>query len=354
MPALAGLPDPRTLVALAKSARQPASGSGASRTAATLEIKCDRSAVLSVALAMIVEDKQAIRNQTRRPRDQGASRPSESLAGGGEMPRPDDEAPQPQPLAPEEAIPAPIPVPAEDAAPASAPTEDAVPGIPAADAAAVASAEDAAPDFFAAPDDPALTDDVALTEDSALADDDAAVTEVLRGGLRWSWELDFDSLLAALSEPAPWNRPVRLPPAKSAQPGGDTAPASRHTTRAVSDEAAVPASNAPSAAGEASAQDPAADPGAASAPDRSAGPSPIADRDSAGEPAPATSGPVPATVAPGPVPAPGSPTALDADSGSPPVPDSDSPGAVDPMDAEFAEMLEAIEVGGRQPGALAP
>ena len=232
------------------------------------------------------------------------------------MPGPDDEASQPQPLAPEEAIPVPIPVPAEDAAPASAPTEDAVPGIPAADAAAVASAEDAAPDFFAAPDDPALADDVALTEDSALADDDASLTEVLRGGLRWSWELDFDALLAALSEPAPWNRPVRLPPAKSAQ-------------------------------------DPGADPGAASAPDRSAGPSPIADRDSAGEPAPATSGPVPATVAPGSVPAPGSPTALDADSGSPPVPDSDSPGAVDPMDAEFAEMLEAIEVGGWQPVPLA-
>ena len=70
MPALAGLPDPRTLVALAQSARQPASGSGASRTAATLEIKCDRSAVLSVALAMIVEDKQAI----RKP-DQEAERP---------------------------------------------------------------------------------------------------------------------------------------------------------------------------------------------------------------------------------------------------------------------------------------
>src|SRR5258708_18385244 len=116
MPALAGLPDPRTLVALAQSARQPASGSGASRTAATLEIKCDRSAVLSVALAMIVEDKQAIRNQTRRPRDQGASRPSESLAGGGEMPGPDDEAAPPPPPAPGEAVPPPIPLPAPDVA----------------------------------------------------------------------------------------------------------------------------------------------------------------------------------------------------------------------------------------------
>src|SRR5258708_25897392 len=116
MPALAGLPDPRTLVALAQSARQPASGSGASRTAATLEIKCDRSAVLSVALAMIVEDKQAIRNQTRRPRDQGASRPSESLAGGGEMPGPGEEAGQPPPLAPGEGVPPAAPLPAEDGA----------------------------------------------------------------------------------------------------------------------------------------------------------------------------------------------------------------------------------------------
>src|SRR5258708_23510915 len=112
MPALAGLPDPRTLVALAQSARQPASGSGASRTAATLEIKCDRSAVLSVALAMIVEDKQAIRNQTRRPRDQGASRPSESLAGGGEMPGTADEAAPPPAPAPGGAGPPPPPPPA--------------------------------------------------------------------------------------------------------------------------------------------------------------------------------------------------------------------------------------------------
>ena len=30
-------------------------------------------------------------------------------------------------------------------------------------------------------------------------------------GLSWSWELDFETLVAALNEPAPWNRPPRRP-----------------------------------------------------------------------------------------------------------------------------------------------
>ncbi len=30
-------------------------------------------------------------------------------------------------------------------------------------------------------------------------------------GLSWSWELDFETLMAALNEPAPWNRPPRRP-----------------------------------------------------------------------------------------------------------------------------------------------
>ena len=45
----------------------PSSGAGASRTPVTLEITCDRSDVLSVALATIVEDNQAI----RKPRPGG-------------------------------------------------------------------------------------------------------------------------------------------------------------------------------------------------------------------------------------------------------------------------------------------
>jgi Domain of unknown function (DUF222) len=102
------------------------------------------------------------------------------------MPGPDDE--QPQPLAPEEAIPPPTPVPVDDAA-------------------AAAPVEDADLDFFAAPDDadPALAEDVTLPGDGAGAGD-VAPAEVWPQGLRWSWELDFGELLAALSEPAPWNR----------------------------------------------------------------------------------------------------------------------------------------------------
>ena len=30
-------------------------------------------------------------------------------------------------------------------------------------------------------------------------------------GLSWSWELDFETVVAALNEPAPWNRPPRRP-----------------------------------------------------------------------------------------------------------------------------------------------
>src|SRR5215472_16946595 len=32
-------------------------------------------------------------------------------------------------------------------------------------------------------------------------------------GLSWSWGLDFDALMAALNEPAPWNRPAPAAPA---------------------------------------------------------------------------------------------------------------------------------------------
>ncbi len=38
-----------------------------------------------------------------------------------------------------------------------------------------------------------------------------------REGLSWSWELDFETLLTALTEPAPWNRPIQPIPA-AAQP----------------------------------------------------------------------------------------------------------------------------------------
>ncbi len=37
-------------------------------------------------------------------------------------------------------------------------------------------------------------------------------------GLSWSWELDFETLVAALNEPAPWNRPPRRPSVSGGAP----------------------------------------------------------------------------------------------------------------------------------------
>jgi Domain of unknown function (DUF222) len=131
------------------------------------------------------------------------------------MPGPDDEAPQPQPPDTEEAI--------------SVPAEDTVPGTPTWGAASV---EDAAPDFFAATDnfaapgdaDPALAEDVALAADGARVGD-VALAEGWPQGLQWSWELDFEALLAALSQPAPWNRPAGPAPTPPVPPpGGEAAP----------------------------------------------------------------------------------------------------------------------------------
>jgi hypothetical protein len=53
----------------------------------------------------------------------------------------------------------------------------------------------------------------ALTDAAQTTGDDCAAGESLQG-LSWSWELDFETLLAALNEPALWNRPA--PTAESA------------------------------------------------------------------------------------------------------------------------------------------
>jgi hypothetical protein len=47
--------------------------------------------------------------------------------------------------------------------------------------------------------------------------------DALGAGLSWSWELDFETLLAALSEPAPWNRPLHQEPEHPAYPVAATA-----------------------------------------------------------------------------------------------------------------------------------
>jgi hypothetical protein len=80
-------------------------------------------------------------------------------------------------------------------------------------------------------------------------------------GLSWSWELDFETLMAALNEPAPWNRPPRRPtvgggaPSTSA-PGtsapGTSAPGTSALGAAAAGSAAVN-SSAPEASGAAAA-----------------------------------------------------------------------------------------------------
>src|SRR5262249_25461190 len=112
------------------------------------------------------------------------------------MPEPEDQEAHPQPLVPGDAI------------PGSAPTEDEVPApAPAAD-------NDVRPSARSDSDPAGDAAEVAHAEGAALADDagpaeDAIPAEELLQGLRWSWDLDFDALVAALSEEAPWNRPVR-------------------------------------------------------------------------------------------------------------------------------------------------
>ena len=44
-------------------------------------------------------------------------------------------------------------------------------------------------------------------------------------GLSWSWHLDLETLLTALSEPAPWNRPSPVA-SRPAEPAADLAGAS--------------------------------------------------------------------------------------------------------------------------------
>src|ERR1700761_270806 len=50
-------------------------------------------------------------------------------------------------------------------------------------------------------------------------------------GLSWSWALDIETLLAALSEPAPWNRPIPGParPTPPAQGDETTEPVPANT-----------------------------------------------------------------------------------------------------------------------------
>ena len=56
-------------------------------------------------------------------------------------------------------------------------------------------------------------------------------------GLSWSWELDFDAMLAALTGPAPWSRPAHRDPAPAASLLDDTAPSSADADATQADPA---------------------------------------------------------------------------------------------------------------------
>ncbi len=80
-------------------------------------------------------------------------------------------------------------------------------------------------------------------------------------GVSWSWELDFDALLTALTGPAPWNRSAQRDPAPAASPIDDAAPSPAKADAAETDSAETgPAETGPAKA-DAAETDPAmADP----------------------------------------------------------------------------------------------
>ena len=70
----------------------------------------------------------------------------------------------------------------------------------------------------------------------------------VREGLSWSWNLDVEALLTALSEPAPWNRlppPAARPAPPAATPGADPASPIRPSPIRPTDPADQPAEASP-------------------------------------------------------------------------------------------------------------
>jgi len=144
--------------------------------------------------------------------------------------------------------------------------------------------------------------DGGATPDSALGPADPAEqlqTELLpRQGLSWSWELDTEALMTALTEPAPWKRPLR--PFVSPDPATQAA----QTSPASPDDQDSPASpddqNSPADA------------------------TPPSGADSDSPSASTASAPADAAGA---------------------TPETAEETDVDPVEAEFAEILEAIDEG---------
>jgi len=79
----------------------------------------------------------------------------------------------------------------------------------------------------------------------------------MREGLSWSWDLDFEALMTALTEPAPWHRPIRTTPAPSASPASGAAAG---TGQQHEPSASSPASADPSAAADSAADSGSVDP----------------------------------------------------------------------------------------------
>jgi hypothetical protein len=91
-------------------------------------------------------------------------------------------------------------------------------------------------------------------------------------GLSWSWQLDFDALMTALNEPAPWNRPAPVAPVSAAASApdvgdsGSSAASSSASSEATSSEGASAAEAASaSSAAEAAPADTDTDPADADA-----------------------------------------------------------------------------------------
>src|SRR5262249_29071488 len=111
-------------------------------------------------------------------------------------------------------------------------------------------------------------------------------------GLSWSWHLDIETLLAALAEPAPWNRAPRTVACPAAPaPSADAEPAGASSAAAKPSESQPPGS-----------QPPGSQPPASQPPDEGS-------------------------------------------AGARPVDASLPAGVIDPVEADFADYLDAVDCG---------
>ena len=144
-------------------------------------------------------------------------------------------------------------------------------------------------------------------------------------GLSWTWHLDLEALTAALSEPAPWNR-TRLSAFRPAAPPANPGTNPRRNSPTTGQPAGPPPSQTrpPSTQPDDTAPG-GTTPGASSTGDTTA--SRVASSGSTT---------LPATAAP---------AGEMAGAGPPRVPPPDADSSLDPVEADFAEYLDAIDAG---------